>query len=83
MVRAANIPARMVAAYGPDVTPQDFHAVGQVWLNDAWHLVDPTGMCTSDSMAVIAVGRDAYDIAFMESQAPAELLWLSVQVARA
>lgn len=82
MVRAAQIPARAVSCYGPDVTPPDFHAVAQVWLNGAWHLVDATGMGTPESLAVIAVGRDAYDIAFMESQAPAELLWQTVNVTR-
>lgn len=82
MARAAQIPARAVAAYGPDVFPQDFHAVAQVWLDGAWHLVDPTGMGGPETLAVIAVGRDAYDIAFMESQAPAELLYQAVQVTR-
>lgn len=82
MVRAAEIPARMVAAYGPDVTPQDFHAVTEVWLDGAWHLVDATGMCDPDGMAIIAVGRDAYDIAFMDSQAPATMLYLSVNAQR-
>jgi len=82
MVRAAEIPARCVAVYGPDVTPQDFHAVGQVWLDGAWHLVDPTGMCTADALAVVAVGRDAYDIAFLGSQAPAELIEQTVNVTR-
>lgn len=80
MVRAAQIPARMVAAYSPFVTPQDFHAVAEVWLSGAWHLVDATGMCHADDMAIISVGRDAYDIAFMESQAPAELWFQSVWV---
>ncbi|WP_238367445.1 transglutaminase-like domain-containing protein [Mesobacterium pallidum] len=82
MVRAAQIPARMVAAYGPDVTPQDFHAVTEVWLDGAWHLVDATGMCGADGMAIIAVGRDAYDIAFMESEDMATMLSLSVNVRR-
>ena len=82
MTRAAQIPTRAVAAYSPDVQPMDFHAVAEVWLGDAWHLVDATGMCAADNLAVIAVGRDAYDIAFMESQAPAELLWLSVWTTR-
>ncbi len=39
-------------------------------------------MCQADSLAVVAVGRDAYDIAFMESQAPATLLSQSVSVIR-
>lgn len=82
MARAAQIPARMVAAYGPGVTPPDFHAVAQVWLNGDWHLVDATGMCGADGLAVIAVGRDAYDIAFMESQAPAEMIEQAVSVIR-
>ncbi|NIY80705.1 MAG: transglutaminase family protein [Rhodobacteraceae bacterium] len=80
MVRAAQIPARMVAVYSPNVVPQDFHAVAEVWLGGQWTLVDATGMCTPDDMAVIAVGRDAYDIAFMDSQAPAQMLQQSVFV---
>jgi transglutaminase-like putative cysteine protease len=82
MARAAQIPARMVAAYSPDITPPDFHALAEVWLEGAWHLVDATGMCSPESTAVIAVGRDAYDIAFMESQVPAEMLYQSVSVVR-
>jgi len=82
MVRAAQIPARMVAAYSPDITPPDFHAIAEVWLDGAWHMVDGTGMCSADSTAIIAVGRDAYDIAFLDSQAPAEMLYQSVFVAR-
>ena len=80
MVRAAQIPARAVAAYSPGVTPPDFHAVAEVWLDGAWHLVDPTGMGSPEDLVIVAVGRDAYDIAFMDSQAPAELLWQSVAV---
>lgn len=83
MVRAAQIPARAAAAYGPDVTPPDFHAVAEVWLDGRWHPVDATGMCAADGLAIVAVGRDAYDIAFMESQAPATLVEQSVTVTRA
>lgn len=83
LARAAQIPARMVAVYSPDVMPSDFHAVAEVWLSGKWHLVDATGMCGADTMAVIAVGRDAYDIAFMDSEAPAEMLFQSVWVTRA
>jgi transglutaminase-like putative cysteine protease len=63
--RAAAIPARIVSAYAPDVTPPDFHAVVEVWLQDAWHLVDATGMARAEDIVRIAVGRDATDIAFM------------------
>ncbi|MAM63683.1 transglutaminase family protein [Maritimibacter sp. UBA3975] len=80
MVRAAQIPARMVAAYSPGVWPPDFHALAEVWLDDAWHLVDPTAMGQPHNIAKIAVGRDAYDIAFMDSQAPAGLIYQAVSV---
>ena len=63
--RATGIPARMVSAYGWQVEPQDFHAVVEVWLDDSWHLVDPSGLAPLEGLARIVVGRDATDIAFM------------------
>ncbi len=69
MARAAQIPTRMAAVYSPDVTPPDFHAVTEVWLSGEWHLVDATGMSSADSTAVIAVGRDAYDVAIDQRDA--------------
>jgi len=63
--RCNAIPARMVSVYGPDVTPQDFHAVAEVWLDGGWHMIDPTGMATADRLVKIAVGRDAADVAFL------------------
>lgn len=63
--RAALIPARVVSVYAPNVEPPDFHAVVEVWLESAWHLIDATGMAEAEAMARIAVGRDATDIAFM------------------
>ncbi|EPX85034.1 transglutaminase-like domain-containing protein [Salipiger mucosus] len=80
LVRAAGIPARYASVYGPDVTPPDFHAVAQVWLEGDWHMVDATGMGNSDAMAMIAVGRDACDVAFMETPGPAMLIAQSVRV---
>lgn len=73
MTRAANIPARYTSAYGVGVTPPDFHAVAEVWLDGSWHLVDPTGMSSADKMAVIGSGRDAVDVAFMENESGAML----------
>lgn len=81
--RAAAIPARVVSAYAPDVTPPDFHAVVEVWLEGAWHLVDATGMATPDDIVRIAVGRDATDIAFMTVFGTATLRNQTVRVARA
>ncbi len=80
--RAAMIPARIVSAYAPDVTPPDFHAVVEVWLDDAWHLVDATGMARADDIVRIAVGRDATDIAFMTVFGTATFRNQSVRVTR-
>jgi transglutaminase-like putative cysteine protease len=81
-VRAAAIPARVVSAYAADVTPPDFHAVVEVWLDDAWRLVDATGMAAAPDLVRIAVGRDATDIAFMTVFGTAMLRNQSVRVAR-
>ena len=67
MCRAAAIPARFASVYAPDVKPQDFHAVAEIFLDGRWHLIDATGMATADKMAVIGVGSDAADVAFMTS----------------
>jgi transglutaminase-like putative cysteine protease len=82
MCRASSIPARFASVYAPDVTPQDFHAVAEVFLDGAWHLVDPTGMARPGEMAKIGVGRDAADVAFLTSFGPASLVKQKVEVAR-
>lgn len=80
LCRAASIPARYASVYGLGVTPQDFHAVAEVWLDGAWRLVDATRMCAPDEMVVIAVGRDACDVAFMETEGPANVINQQVSV---
>lgn len=80
LARASNIPARYVSVYGVGVNPPDFHAVAQVWLEGGWHMVDATGMSSGADLVVIAAGRDASDIAFMETQSMAELISQSVSV---
>ncbi|MHA6334627.1 transglutaminase-like domain-containing protein [Qipengyuania sp. CAU 1752] len=67
LTRAAGIPARYASCYAPDVEPQDFHAVAEVFLGDSWVLVDPTGMSQPHETAVIGVGRDAADVSFLTS----------------
>ena len=80
MARASTIPARFASVYAPDVNPPDFHAVAEVYLDDAWHLVDPTGMADPTTIARIGVGADAADVAFMSSFGPMSLRqqWVSV-----
>lgn len=82
LCRAAQIPARIVSAFAPSVEPPDFHAVVEVFLDGEWHLTDPTGMAKASEMAIIAVGRDAVDVAFMTTSAPAELIEQQVRVSR-
>jgi transglutaminase-like putative cysteine protease len=82
MARSVGIPARFVSAYAPDVTPQDFHAVAEVYLDGAWHLIDPTGMAQAPEIVRIGVGRDAADVSFMTSYGWMELIKQAVHVAR-
>jgi len=82
MVRAADIPARMVGAYALGVDPPDFHAVAEVWLDGRWHLVDATGMADLSSLVRIGVGRDATDVSFLTVFGTAELVSQSVRVER-
>jgi len=83
MARASTIPARFVSVYAPGVNPPDFHAVAEVYLDDAWHLVDPTGMADPASIARIGVGADAADVAFMSSFGTMMLRQQSVSVVSA
>lgn len=71
--RAVGVPARMVSAYAPGIQPPDFHAVVEVWLDHAWHLIDPTRLAAEDNLVRMAVGRDATDISFMTIFGAAEL----------
>ena len=67
LARAAGIPARIASVYAPGVDPPDFHAVAELFLSGAWHLIDATGMAEEGAMAKIGVGRDAADVAFLTS----------------
>lgn len=89
LARASAIPARYVACYAPDVTPQDFHAVAEVFLADpeaedggTWQLVDPTGMARADEIVKIGVGRDAADVSFLTSFGMIDMCSQQVQVSR-
>lgn len=87
--RASAIPARYVACYAPDVTPQDFHAVAEVFLKDpttreggTWQLVDATGMARPDEIVKIGVGLDAAEVSFLTSFGMVDLCEKTVEVAR-
>ena len=80
MLRISAIPARMVSAYAPNVSPPDFHALVEVYLDGSWYLIDPTGMAKADEVVIIGVGRDAADISFLTSYGFLTLEKQSVQV---
>jgi len=82
LARGAGVPARIASVYALGVDPQDFHAVAEVFLGGAWHLIDATGMAKAADMAKIGVGRDAADVSFLTAYGLATLNAQSVTVAR-
>ncbi|TDO17028.1 transglutaminase superfamily protein [Mycobacterium sp. BK086] len=67
LLRAVNVPARLVAVYAPGCEPMDFHAVAEAFVDGAWHVVDATCLAPRQSMVRIATGRDAADTAFLDN----------------
>lgn len=65
LLRARNVPARLVSVYAPGLSPMDFHAVAEAYVDGAWYVVDATGLAPRQSMIRIATGRDAADTAFL------------------
>ena len=73
-LRAHDVPARLVSVYAPGLSPMDFHAVAEAYLDGAWQVVDATGLAPRQSLLRIATGRDAADTAFLSSAGAAVLL---------
>ena len=67
LLRAMEIPARLVAVYAPGLEPMDFHAVAEALVGGSWYVVDGTLLAPRSSLVRIATGRDAADTAFMTS----------------
>jgi transglutaminase-like putative cysteine protease len=65
LLRALDVPARMVAVYAPGLYPMDFHAVAEAYVDGAWWVVDATRLAPRQSMVRISTGRDAADTAFL------------------
>jgi transglutaminase-like putative cysteine protease len=80
LARASTIPARFASVYAPGVTPPDFHAVAEVYLDGTWHLVDATGMAPADTIARIGVGPDAAGVAILTAFEQATLMNQTVSV---
>ena len=68
LCRALGIPARYASVYADALSPQDFHAVFQAYLNGPkggeWFAFDASRMSSVDALVRMAAGRDAADVAF-------------------
>ena len=52
LLRAVNVPARVVSVYAPGLYPMDFHAVAEAFVNGQWRVVDGTLLgATTDTRA--------------------------------
>jgi transglutaminase-like putative cysteine protease len=69
LLRALDVPARLVSVYAPGLVPMDFHAVVEALVEvdgrQQWVVVDSTRLAPRRSMVRIATGRDATDTAFL------------------
>jgi transglutaminase-like putative cysteine protease len=68
LLRARNVPARLVAVYAPGLSPMDFHAVVEAAIDGQWYAVDATTLAPRQSLVRISTGRDASDTAFLTVQ---------------
>jgi transglutaminase-like putative cysteine protease len=73
MCRALNIPARYATGYLGDIgvpastAPMDFSAWFEVYLEDRWHTFDARHNQPRIGRVLMAVGRDASDVAMTTS----------------
>jgi transglutaminase-like putative cysteine protease len=67
LLRAVNVPARLVSVYAPGLSPMDFHAVAEGFVDGAWRVVDATCLAPRQTLVRIATGRDAADTAFLDN----------------
>lgn len=67
LLRAVNVPARVVSVYAPGLDPMDFHAVAEAFVEGHWRVVDGTLLAPRQSLVRIATGRDAADTAFLDN----------------
>jgi transglutaminase-like putative cysteine protease len=65
LLRALNVPARLAAVYAPGLSPMDFHAVAEAWIDGGWRVADATTLAPRSTLVRIATGRDAADSAFL------------------
>jgi len=67
LLRASNVPARLVAVYAPGCDPMDFHAIAEALVDGRWQAVDATRLAPRQTMLRISTGRDSADTAFLDN----------------
>lgn len=67
LLRAVKVPARLVSVYAPGLSPMDFHAVAEAFVEGRWRVVDATLLAPRQTLVRIATGRDAADTAFLDN----------------
>ena len=72
LLRALNVPARLAAVFAPGLSPMEYHAVCEAYLEQTpdggpggWYVVDATRLAPRQSLLRVATGRDAADTAFL------------------
>lgn len=72
LLRALNVPARLAAVFAPGLSPMEYHAVCEAYLEQTpdggpggWFVVDATRLAPRQSLLRVATGRDAADTAFL------------------
>lgn len=84
LCRAMHIPARYATGYLGDIgvpvnpDPMDFSAWFEAYLDGAWHVFDARNATPRIGRTLMAVGRDAADVALMTSFGSAFLLSFQV-----
>jgi transglutaminase-like putative cysteine protease len=79
LLRALDIPARLVSVYAPQLRPPDFHAVVEAVVEGRWVVVDSTRLAPRRGMVRMATGRDAADTAFL-TNTMADILFRTLEV---
>lgn len=79
LLRALDIPARLVSVYAPQLQPPDFHAVVEAVVEGRWVVVDSTRLAPRRGLVRMATGRDAADTAFLTNTL-ADILFRSLEV---
>lgn len=79
LLRALDVPARLVSVYAPGLSPMDFHAVAEAHVEGRWSVVDATTLAPRGSLVRIATGQDASETAFLSQHwAAVDLRWMAV-----